>query len=1152
MILMKRIVIIILLVFASIWAMAQYNPSLHTVTNKAIGIAQATPTDARSYYFDASTFVYRPYANRAEILAYLNLAKYRTGQFSIILDSAGQRWELWFRDGVTDGSLVYKNTIWGEIKGTLSNQTDLQTALNLRLNKSDTAAMLSPYLRTASNGLTKTGRDIALGGTLDQNTTILTSTFGLTIGTVHTDGLTALSLTQTALNVNNSNTVTNKNMNFFIDPLTNGFKLSTHKQTDLTRGVDVIVDTAAIIFNGNSSSEKMRIKNTGAVGIGTNNPLTLFNVNGTGLFNDTLTATTMGTPDSSNRVASTAWVKRQRYGSGGGGSGTVTNVATGLFLSGGPITTTGTIIADSAAMAAYFLRRKDSTLYTTVTRLKDTAAAIRAAFPAAITALTGDGTATGPGSSALTLATVNSNVGSFTNANVTVNAKGLITAASSGTATTNNTNIGSAFRWLNPGTQTIKTVGNGYGIIWDSTSTANTLTPHVDTSIISQTINTRYIAYVDTLGNDATGQVNNPGKPFKTINAALDATAAIFSCVINIGIGTFDSPDSSKMRSNIWFCGSGMPVNNDTVTVVAFYNTVYKPPTKMIGGTILQGTFGIPYDRENIKMSDIGIDVGPDWSAAHSNLEVDGMLCAQLFNPAGGLPSADGKHQLQVNTKPRRGMYWQNINVLLTTPSSDFHAFLVENSEDPVADNIHTCYGFAGIVIKTIRGYFTNLHTKAHVNYHIILKSNDYSFCYGVTVSGFECNWVNSYGQLGTGISLDQNDPGSPGIYWCNVNNGWIGKTSTGMALTGDNMIFNDISIVDVASYGVTIANLYRSQINGVQVRIAGSNDGFNINPGSSLTNTGTIFSNCSAYDIGGDAFEIAGGTDRVDLENFQAGNNTGFGIKAQVGTNLYVGTHSLFNNTGGTISGPILVRAGAVPELGTALQQLRVNAGGTQPEWFTPTSSTTIYTGDGSISSSRTVTSTSSAQLTFASFPYFNIKAGSLRFQNSAATQEYNFSTGTGFPLNIGWTHGGLFDDGIGVSIDTNNNIGLGSTVPTTLPLSATGLTTYVGGGININSGLFKKFAIITTNTTLDLDDNTIYVDATSGNITITLPSVASASSGGVGIVYTIKRIDASINTVTITPNGSDTIDLAATLVLTSLLSRTIQATTSGRWFIN
>lgn len=50
-----------------------------------------------------------------------------------------------------------------------------------------------------------------------------------------------------------------------------------------------------------------------------------------------------------------------------------------------------------------------------------------------ITQLTGDVTAgPGSGSQATTLATVNGNVGSFTSANITVNAKGLITAASNG------------------------------------------------------------------------------------------------------------------------------------------------------------------------------------------------------------------------------------------------------------------------------------------------------------------------------------------------------------------------------------------------------------------------------------------------------------------------------------------------------------------------------------------------------------------------------------------------------------------------------------------------------------------------------------------------------------------------------------------------
>jgi hypothetical protein len=57
----------------------------------------------------------------------------------------------------------------------------------------------------------------------------------------------------------------------------------------------------------------------------------------------------------------------------------------------------------------------------------------------AINQLTGDVTtsaATGSQSEATTLATVNSNVGSFTYASITVNGKGLITAASSGTAPT--------------------------------------------------------------------------------------------------------------------------------------------------------------------------------------------------------------------------------------------------------------------------------------------------------------------------------------------------------------------------------------------------------------------------------------------------------------------------------------------------------------------------------------------------------------------------------------------------------------------------------------------------------------------------------------------------------------------------------------------
>jgi hypothetical protein len=47
-------------------------------------------------------------------------------------------------------------------------------------------------------------------------------------------------------------------------------------------------------------------------------------------------------------------------GTGGGGSGTVTSVGTGYGLSGGPITTTGTFLVDSATLSTKYLRRNDT------------------------------------------------------------------------------------------------------------------------------------------------------------------------------------------------------------------------------------------------------------------------------------------------------------------------------------------------------------------------------------------------------------------------------------------------------------------------------------------------------------------------------------------------------------------------------------------------------------------------------------------------------------------------------------------------------------------------------------------------------------------------------------------------------------------------
>lgn len=138
--------------------------------------------------------------------------------------------------------------------------------------------------------------------------------------------------------------------------------------------------------------------------------------------------------------------------SSAGGSGTVTEVDTGTGLTGGPITTTGTIQLDSKLAPMDTLTGNSlkvlrvnagetaveyATASTgTVTTTGSPANGNLTKFSGASSITNGDlsGDITTSGTLATTLATVNSNVGSFTNASVTVNGKGLITAASSGTA----------------------------------------------------------------------------------------------------------------------------------------------------------------------------------------------------------------------------------------------------------------------------------------------------------------------------------------------------------------------------------------------------------------------------------------------------------------------------------------------------------------------------------------------------------------------------------------------------------------------------------------------------------------------------------------------------------------------------------------------
>lgn len=76
------------------------------------------------------------------------------------------------------------------------------------------------------------------------------------------------------------------------------------------------------------------------------------------------------------------------------------------------------------------------------------------------------------------------------------------------------------------------------------------------------------------------------------------------------------------------------------------------------------------------------------------------------------------------------------------------------------------------------------------------------------------------------------------------------------------------------------------------------------------------------------------------------------------------------------------------------------------------------------------------------------------------------------------------------------------------------------------------SSYSYTTINSTCDMDQNGLqwydyyFVDATSGNITITLPTLYDSS------YFQMHRIDTSSNTVTLVPQSGDTINNTSSLL--------------------
>lgn len=140
----------------------------------------------------------------------------------------------------------------------------------------------------------------------------------------------------------------------------------------------------------------------------------------------------------------------------------------------------------------------------------------------------------------------------------------------------------------------------------------------------------------------------------------------------------------------------------------------------------------------------------------------------------------------------------------------------------------------------------------------------------------------------------------------------------------------------------------------------------------------------------------------------------------------------------------------------------------------------------------------------------------------------------------------------------DARDNLGLGTVAVLNTGTSGpvvpvlNGLDTIWTGGATFGRTLtVRAFATeISTKTasfTIGSFDSVILADATTAPFTITLPTASSKT----GRTLTFKKIDASVNTVTIDGNGTETIDGATTKIIIAQWSSVTIVSNGTSWFI-
>lgn len=144
-------------------------------------------------------------------------------------------------------------------------------------------------------------------------------------------------------------------------------------------------------------------------------------------------------------------------------------------------------------------------------------------------------------------------------------------------------------------------------------------------------------------------------------------------------------------------------------------------------------------------------------------------------------------------------------------------------------------------------------------------------------------------------------------------------------------------------------------------------------------------------------------------------------------------------------------------------------------------------------------------------------------------------------------------------VSVLSSSGVSVISGVNNTVVLASSGTTIDRSGAVYINSlpikdtGSGVRVKSITANYTALWSDTVLLVNATGGNITVTLPDSGTVASpkDEMGKIFHVKKVDASANTVTIDGFSTQTIDGATTNVINTQYDSVTIVSDGSNWHI-